>query len=286
MRNISINLQNNRILPGQILEGIVTIKTEKSFDCNRVVMKIRGKEHTEFGAGEDRVSDDKTILGKVFRIREGGTIPEGTTRIPFSFQLPKRLPPTYKGDHGYIEYDAEAVVEVDWAIDPKDKTLFKVLQNRPQIVDDTNQLEPSTLSDNELQIELEEDVLRLSSGIKVRFRVKERSRVRGVRCEIIRHEAALCCGRDLDHDTTMVRKFYEIGYNDFDRWLEMDIGENWRYHLPLESMLFTVTYYLKVTLDIGLDFDPSIKYPIKFSDDVPEKDVLDEIAIDLGFDEW
>ncbi len=273
-------------MPGDAFEGKVIITTDKPFDCNRVVLKIRGKEHTECNSGENRLSEDRSTIGKVYRIKEGCTLPEGTTTIPFSIQLPKNLPPTYIGYYGYINYNAEAVVEVDWAIDPKYKVTFQVMQKMPPIIEKTDRLEPSTLSEDELQIELEEDVLRLSSGIKVRFRVKERGRVRGVRCEIIRHESISCRGLSPNHDGTMVRKFFEIGYNEFDRWLEMNIGENWKYHLPLQSELFDVTYFLKVTLDVGLAIDPSIKYPLRLSDDVLEKDIFEEIAIDLGFDKW
>ena len=286
MRDLDIHLQNYRLLPGENLEGVVTVRTNGSYKCNRVVLKVKGKEHTEFGSGENRVTDDRVILGKVYRISEGCELPEGTTRIPISIPLPLKLPPTYRGHHGYIEYTLEAVVEVDWAIDPKCKRQFRIIQSKPPIIEAPDSLEPPTLQDDELQIELEENIIRLDKGIKIRFKVRERSRVRGVRFEIVRREVARCHSRELKHDSVVVRKFYPVSYDDFDRWMETDIGKNWKYDLPLASYLFEVTYYLKVTLDVGLDFDPSIRCPVKFSDILPERDVLEEIASDLGIDDW
>ncbi|TFG32972.1 hypothetical protein EU527_09005 [Candidatus Thorarchaeota archaeon] len=286
MRIVDIHFQNRRLLPGDILAGVVEIKTNKPFGCNRVVLKLKGKEHTEYSAGENRVSDDKTIIGRVFRVSEGKTIPEGITRIPFSIDLPKQLSPTYEGTYGRIEYTLEAVVEVNWTLDPKCKKEFRVLQNRPPYIEDSIGLEPSTITDDELQVQLDEKCLRLDTGINVQFKVKERSRVRGVRFEIIREEDAVCRSRTLNRKSAIVRKIYPIASDDFGRWLDINIGEKWRYHLPFLSGLFKITYFLKVTLDVGLDFDPSIEFPLKFSDIVPERDVLEEIAIDLGFREW
>ncbi|TFG31094.1 hypothetical protein EU527_13340 [Candidatus Thorarchaeota archaeon] len=286
MRAVDIHLRESRLFPGEKLEGMVSIRTDRPFECNRVILKVRGKEHTEHGSGDTRVTDDKVIIGKVFRINEGRMFPEGATMIPFAIPLPKNLPPSYQGYYGHIEYSAEAVVEVTWAIDPKCKKLFKVLQNRPPFLEDKNQLEPSTIKQDELQVQLEENIFRLETGLRVRFKVEQRNNVRGVRFEIVKREVANCGRRTLERERPLERKFHEVHWDDFDRWLEIEIGNNWRYHLPFVSNLFKVTYHLKVTLDVGWNFDPSIKCPLKFSDSAPKRDLLDEIAIDLGFDEW
>lgn len=286
LRSVDIVFDNNRVLPGETLTGSVIVKTDETFDCNRIVLKVLSRERTEYGSGDDRHVDTKQLVSRVFRISEGRTIPEGTTSIPFSYTLPRGLPPSYRGHNGNIKHDVEGVVEVDWALDPKMTREYLVLQNRPPYIPEIVDASTPSESVEGLRARLDNNILRMDTGILARFNIDDKKRIRGVRFDIVKRENAKCGWRNLKNDSSVRKKFIELGPDDWGRWQEIQIGEEWRYHLPFESLLFQVSYHLKVTLEIGWELDPSIFFPLRFSDFAPEKDVLDEIALDLGLEGW
>ncbi|MGY5858704.1 MAG: sporulation protein [Candidatus Thorarchaeota archaeon] len=286
MRSVQIQFDNRRVLPGETLSGNVIVKTDSAFECNRVVLKFRSRERTEKGSGENRRVEEKTILSRVFRISEGGIIPEGTTTIPFSFQIPRGLAPSYKGYNGDILHTIEAVVEVDWAIDPKMKREYRVLQRRPPYIPAVGDTRGFSKENGGLHIRLDSNIFRLDKGILVRFKVDERKRMRRVRFDIRKREVGQCGWGEVKHESHIRRRYSNIGPDDWGRWKEVYIGEGWQSHLPFSSRLFRITYTLKVTLEIGWDLDPSISVRLRFSDYEPEEDILDKIADDLGFKDW
>ncbi|MCK4567952.1 MAG: sporulation protein [Candidatus Thorarchaeota archaeon] len=285
MRAVNIEFDNHRILPGDTLSGRVVVKTDKAFDCNRVVLKALSRERTEYGSGDNRSIDEECHMTRVFRLSESRTIPEGTTIIPFSFQLPRGLPPTYRRFSNFIRHTVEGVVEVDWALDPKFTQEFHVLQTRPPHLSDDVGVETATKSDEGLHIQ-SSGILRMDTGILVGFKVDEEKRMRRVRFDIVKREDAKCRWHETSSKKTMRQKYFELERDDWGRWKEIQFGEEWRFHLPFKSSLIRVSYYLKVTLEIGLRLDPSIEIPLRFSDFAPDIDVLNDIAYGLGLDDW
>jgi hypothetical protein len=289
LRSVDIALEYRGVLPGDNLAGKVIIRTDNAFDCNRVVVKLKSEERTECGSGDSRHVEKRTILSRVFRISEGMTIPEGNTQIPFSYKLPRGLSPSYKGWSGNIKHTIEAVVEVDWALDPKCKREYRVFQKKPPYLKFATDTRAWSKENNELHVRLDDNVLRLDKGILVRFQVSQRERMNGVRLDIRKSEKYECGWGNKSHDWNIRRKYFELKDDDWGRWKELVIGEKWQYHLPFTSQLFQVSYYLKVTLEISWDFDQSVTFPLRFSDIAPEEpkaDILDEIAMDLGMDDW
>ena len=286
LRSVSIEFDNHRVLPGDTLAGRVVIETDEAFDCNRVVLKALSRERTEYGSGDSRSNEEKIHMSRVFQISEGRTLPEGTTTIPFSFQIPEGLPPTYNQFTNFIDHSVEGVVEVDWALDPKSKQEFHVLQTRPQYLTDDIGGETIPKSDEGLHIQLSSNILRLDTGILVGFKVDDKKRMRRVRFEIRKREDIKCRWHETSRKTTMREKNYELEPDDWGRWKEIRIGEDWRFHLPFNASLIRVSYLLKVTLEIGLKLDPSIEIPLRFSDFAPDTDAPDVFALDLGMDGW
>lgn len=286
MRSVDIKFDNSRVLPGETLTGNVVVRTDKEFVCNRVVLKVVSKERTEVGSGDNRRTDEKLLISRVFRISEGRTIPEGISSFPFLFYLPRKLPPTYKGYFGYIEHTVEGVVEVDWAIDPKMKEEYQVIQQRPPHIPETIDTAVISKTNNGLHVQLNEDCVRMDTGILVRFKVDDKNRMRRLRFEIRKREDAKCSWSNVDHSIVVRRKFSTLNQDDWGRWKEIRIGENWREYIPFKSELYRISYHLKVTLEIDFGRDPDIKIPLLISDCAPEEDVLEEIALDLGIDDW
>ena len=286
MRSVDIEFDSKRVLPGDTLSGRVVIKTDKTFDCNRVVLKALSRERTEYGSGDNRSIEEKCHMTRVFRISESRIISEGTTIVPFSFQLPRGLPPTYGQYSNFIRHTVEGVVEVDWALDPKSTQEFHVIQTRPPYLLEDVGGEIVPKSNDGLHIQLSTNILRMDTGILVGFKVEKEKRMQRVRVDIIRRQDTKCRWHDTIRSTTMREKSYELRPDDWGRWKEIQIGEEWRFHLPFKSTLIRVSYHLKVTYEIGLKLDPSIEIPLRFSDFAPDTEVLDNIALDLGLDDW
>ena len=63
------------------------------------------------------------------------------------------------------------------------------------------------------------------------------------------------------------------------------MGTGWR-RVPFRSKLLRTSYSLKVVLEMKWEIDPFVTCRIKISGERPEdevEDILDAIAIDLGF---
>ena len=180
----------------------------------------------------------------------------------------------------------EGVIEVDWALDPKMTSEYRVIQHRPPTNPEIIDSAAISESGDGLHVQLNEDCVRLDTGILVRFKVDNKDRMRAVRLEIMKRENAKCDYKNPTKNTAIRRKYHELNPDDWGRWLEMQIGEDWQYHIPFKSQLFNISYYLKVTLEIEWGLDPSIEIPVSISDNIQEEEVLDSIASDLGFKDW
>ena len=286
MRFVDIKFSEREARPGGIISGVVVVDTDKTFECNRVVLKIKGKEKTELGSGDSKITDEVILVNRRITLCETLEVPCGRSEFPFTFTLEEGLPPTYSGYSGWIEYSVEAVVEMNWTLDPKMTRRFRVLPISPDYIPELDGYNPVNKDEDKLHIELQSDILRINKGIPVRFMVEEHSRVNGVRLELRRSESVRCAGSKGTHDDTQKRRFIPFSLEDFNSWQEEIVGEGWR-RVPFRSKLITTTYFLKVTLETRWALDPYIKIPVRISGEKPDEDVddiFDSIAYDLGID--
>lgn len=285
MRFVDIKFSQRNAQPGGRISGVVVVETDETFECNRVILKVKGKERTEMGSGDSKITDEHVrIRGKII-LSEATEIPYGKTEFPFEFKLKEELPPTYSGYYGWIEYSVEAVVEMDWTIDPKMTRRFRVLPFQPEYIPEIDGYNPMNKDTNVMHVELQSDVLRMRQGIPVRFMVDDHSRVNGVRLEVRKREYAKCRSSKRTHDVTVKKKFIPLSTRDFHRWKEEIVGEGWR-RVPFKSKLMRTGYILRVVLEMNWELDPFVTYKIKISGEKPEDevgDILDAIAMDLGF---
>ena len=286
MRSVDIKFSQRNAEPGGTISGVVVVETDKTFECNRVVLKVKGKERTEIGSGDSKIVDEHYHVKGKIELSEATEIPFGKSEFPFKFKLDEGLPPTFSGYNGWIEYSVEAVVEMDWTIDPKITRRFRVLPFQPAYIPDTDGYDPLNKDKDELHVELLSNILRMNQGISVRFMVEEHSRVNGVRLELRRRETVRCQKRESTHDVTIKEKFIPITFREFDRWREETVGEGWR-RMPFQSKLIETFYFLKVILEKRWEIDPFVRYRLKISDEKPEEDAEDifaDLVFDLGFD--
>lgn len=285
MRDVTIYLEKNEFFSGEEVVGHVVVKTDSTFSCNRVILKIEGKEYTHYQAGKVHVSDTHPLMGEELTIWEGGNINSGDTKFEFQFKLPEELPPVYEGSFGIIDYSIEAVVEVDRALDPKQKIPLVVKNRPPEFIPEQSDQLPIRKEDEHIQAEIPTDIVRPRKGFVVRFLVKERSRIKGVRLDIIRQEDAICQRRELDSKKELYQKQIPISYNEYGTWIEETIHEDWLTYIPFEGKLIKTSLLLKVVLEIGLAMDPEIWFPLRLSGEKgKDDDQFDVIEMDLGWE--
>lgn len=285
MRTVDIKFSQRNARPGDIISGIVVVETDKTFECNRIILRVKGKERTEMGSGDSKITDERVHLSGNIILSEATEILLGKTEFPFKFKLKEGLPPTYSGYYGWVEYSVEAVVEMDWTLDPKMTRRFRVLPFQPAYLPEIDGYNPQNKDTKPLHVELLSDILRIRQGIPVRFMVDEHTRVNGVRVEIRRREYAKCRSRKRTHDVTIVTEFIPLSTGDFHRWKDALVGANWR-RVPFKSKLLRTSYLLRVVLEMRWELDPFVTYRLKVSGEKPEEevdDIFEAIAMDLGF---
>jgi hypothetical protein len=284
MREVTIYTEKDEFYPGDEVSGHAVVKADESFTCNRIILKLRGKEYTHYQSGKVHVSDTHDILKEDITILEDGEVHSGETRFEFSFILPEEIPPVYEGYYGTIDYSIEAVVEVDKAMDPKSKIQFDVYSKPPSYIPEPLDRLPTREEREHLYVELLSDILRPNKGLVVRFLAKERSRIKGVRIDIVKRDYITCRGTNLNSSSAVSETRIPISFNEFDRWIEETIHEDWNSAVPFEGNLIRSTLELKVVLEVGLSMDPYIEFPLQLSGEgEKEDDLFDSIEMDFGW---
>jgi hypothetical protein len=291
MPQIQVYFKKAEYFPGDLLEGEVVIRTRSAIECNRVGLKIVGKEYTEMGSGDTRVKDSYYHFNKYAIICKETSIPEGDTRLPFSFRLPNGIPPTFKGYYGHINYHVEVVIEQNWRIDPKRKSYFLVSPKPLSFIHPSQRLESRIRKQGALSVDMPSNVVR-PDGLPLSVRVEPRSRVDEVRIQLIRRERYKCQSRKKNRDRVILGVRTPITERDFERWKEFKLPKHIRPDFTFRGNLMQVGYLLKFTLGVSLGFDDIINIPVQFSapqeteKEIEEKDMdelLDDIALDLEF---
>ena len=284
MRDVTIHLEKKEFFAGDEVAGHIVVTTDSAFSCNRIILKIEGKEYTHYQAGKVHVSDTHKLLDDILTIWEGGDIQSGDSTFEFSFQLPEELSPVYDGLYGSIDYSIEAVVEVDRALDPKVKVPLDVKVRPPEFIPDSMGQSMSEEKEH-ISAEIPTDIVRPGKGLTVKYIVKERSRVKGIRIDTVRLEEATCQGRELTSKTELNEHRFPVSFNSFDRWFEESILEDWMVHAPFEGKLIKSSLHIKVVLEIGLSLDPEIWFPLRLSGEgKEEEDLFDAFEMDLGWE--
>ena len=291
MPMISVFFNKSEYFPGDSVEGEVVIKNRSPCECNRVGLRVQGKEYTEMAAGDTRIKDSFYHFNEYLVIRREGVLPEGDTRLPFRYNLPSGVPPTFKGAYGSIKYTAEVVIEQNWRPDPKRKASILVSPKPLAFVIPSAHLESRIRKKGALSVDMPSNVIR-PTGLPISVRVDQRDRVDEVRIQLIRRERYKCQSRKSTSEKIILGVRTPIREIDYERWKEYSLPKHIRPTMTFNGRLMQVGYIVKVTLGVNFGFDDVLEIPVQFSapqktdDEIDEKDMdelLDDIAVDLGF---
>jgi hypothetical protein len=285
MRKISLNLEKKTYFPGDRIQGFVTVSTDEYFECNRVVLSVKGQERSRVvrGSGDNRrvYLEKKQHIDERIELVGATSMQAGDTTIPFSFVLPVNIPHSFQGRYGKVEYKLEAKVEVSWAIDPK--TRKKVAVGRKHEMPIAHSVSTNLDDDDArlLSVQLSSDVIHLGSDYPIKLMVSSEAKMRGVRVELIYHEFVSPKGHKATKKQTLAKLLFDELELPRQMWLDATIHTQGEWLLPFKSELIETYYKLKVTLDIAWRIDKTIWIPLKITRELGQNDEKDPFT--FGF---
>lgn len=148
----SVVLDAKAFNPGQTVKGNVIVTAAKGVACRNITVTIKGVEvvswqeetpnvnynsNEEEGYGEGSTNaetetfsyDAKQVLFQqpvIVWTDPNKTMAPGNHVFPFSFILPRNIPPSYTSEFGNVTYKVEAEADRPMAFNDKDKALFCV----------------------------------------------------------------------------------------------------------------------------------------------------------------
>ena len=285
MRKISLNIEKKTYLPGDRIEGLVTVSTDEYFECNRVVLSIKGQERSRVvrGSGKHR----HVYLEKKHHINEqielvGSTgMQAGETNFPFIFVLPRNIPGSFQGTYGKIWYKLDAKVEISWATDPKAGQEITIVTEQETPDEQTVNANLDENGARLLSVQLPSDMIRLGRNYPIKLMVSSEAKIRGVRIELVYHEFVSPKGRKATRKQKLAKLFLEELELPRQVWIDATIGTQGEWLLPFKSELIETNYKLKVTLDIAWRIDKTIWIPLKITHELSQNDEKDQF--DFGF---
>ena len=276
MRKISLNLEKKTYLPGDRIEGFATVSTDEYFECNRVVLSIKGQERSRVvrGSGDNRrvYLEKKQHIDEQIELVGSTGMQAGDTNFPFSFVLPENIPHSFQGKYGRVEYKLEAKVEVSWAVDPK--TRKKITVGRKHEMPIAHSVYENLDDDDArlLSVQLSSDVIHLGSDYPIKLMVSNEAKMRGVRVELIYHEFVSPRGHKATKKQTLAKLLFDELELPRQMWIDATIQTQSEWLLPFKSELIETYYKLKVTLDIAWRLDKTIWIPLKITHELSEND--------------
>ncbi|MCF2137882.1 MAG: sporulation protein [Candidatus Thorarchaeota archaeon] len=267
MREVQVLLNKNVFVPGETIEGTMTVTTDKEFKCNKVVMTIVAEltaittytdkhHHTRQNKKTRKILEDHIVLAKKT------TIAEGTTSFDFKYTLPSNALPSCSVFLGGVTYYAKGNVDVSWSIDPSDKTKFTVLpvlqKMKPQTQTETVKLKGGA----EIIFEIPNDVLTPRQPIIVRTRIMGDPSIRGIRYKLIGYQRSKISLSKERNDLILAEN--EVPVEDLigGQMSEIVFSLDDDYPIQLDTNALKLWYGIKITVDIPRRLDKTVEIPL------------------------
>ncbi len=136
-RFISVDLPRTAYFMGDVLEGTVTVETTRDTQSRGLFVDFVGREETEItrGSGEHSTTyrSSATLVSWRLPLQGEGTLPAGTYRFPFRFQIPLQGLPSYAGQHARVRYALTSRLDVPLWLDTVWSDEIFVFYDRPSV---------------------------------------------------------------------------------------------------------------------------------------------------------
>ncbi|GMR44376.1 hypothetical protein PMAYCL1PPCAC_14571 [Pristionchus mayeri] len=143
LEKFAIELDNseNAYFAGQEVSERIVIDAPEPKKINEILLELKGRCRTSWtkhsGKARSFCSSSEpyfleqlnTMYTHKFTQEDGKdrVLPAGHHEIPFSYTLPKSLPSSFEGDHGFVRYTCRAIAERPWDFDIVSRTAFTVV---------------------------------------------------------------------------------------------------------------------------------------------------------------
>jgi hypothetical protein len=189
VRDIEIVLENQVYTVGDLIEGHMIVKCDKSFKYNRIHITLEGKERVDVKVGAGHLEhwhvDDRVHYEERLDFEESGEMQPEEHVYSFSFRIPEDALPSFRGNPGYNEYSLNAKVEISRGRDLKEKVTIAI--RKPIDITTSEARSVSTEKDGVVvfRVDLERDVLCLGDELRFKVKVAKDVDIKQMRIELI-----------------------------------------------------------------------------------------------------
>src|SRR5438046_4184544 len=136
-RSVEVELPRLSYFTGEVIEGTVVVEASKETSTRGLEVDFTGTEETVITRqrGKQSVTYRSKAIVVQWRLplRGEGTLPMGTFRFPFRFQIPLHGLPSYAGRHANVKYILTARLDVPLWPDATWSTEIFVFYDRPRV---------------------------------------------------------------------------------------------------------------------------------------------------------
>ena len=122
---------------GDVIEGTVVLELTRETASRGLYVDFTGKEETQItrSSGKQTVTyrSEATLVTWRLPLQGATTIPPGTYRFPFRFQIPLQGLPSYRGPHATVRYVLTARLDVPLWLDTVASEEIFVFYDRPSV---------------------------------------------------------------------------------------------------------------------------------------------------------
>lgn len=277
---MEVILTKTQYKPGDTVEGYVIVKCDDDFEHNGIRITFNGREHTRIVVSHGKTSsvhtDEHVYFNETVYLEEAGIMQVGEKRLPFDFQFPddsQELQNSYSGRNGWIEYTLEAVVELSWARDLKEKLALDFKQSIDTRSHQSQQLYAEREGYPVLDVETENDTFCLGEPIPLRFRVSNDVKIREVRVELNSNEIVHAGRYKRNSRKKLVKQSIDDDEVRRGLWTDVQLDTHESMQATFNRPIIGNEVTLKVTLNIPWGRDESVEIPLNlgFCSDRVEK---------------
>ncbi|XP_059473861.1 arrestin domain-containing protein 17-like isoform X2 [Neocloeon triangulifer] len=125
MEELKIVLEKAVFFARQNVSGTISLRNNQPLKFRGVTLNLTGKAKASWSESDGDGSSTYSKKEPYFRQqsllvgsgREEMVVDGGQHRYPFNFNLPRDIPSSFEGEHGYVRYCLSAVVDRPWRSD-------------------------------------------------------------------------------------------------------------------------------------------------------------------------
>src|SRR5437870_6024288 len=268
-REIVVELPRTAYYTGEVIEGTVVVEASRDGSSGGLYVEFTGTEETVITRQQGKQSHTYRSSANIVQwrlpLRGEGTLPAGTFRFPFRFQIPLHGLPSYAGRHANVKYVLTARLDVPLWLDTTWSTEIFVFYDRPSVRTYAQPVRFRSPGEGpQVYVELDGDrfFARELIGCRITLNRAENTRIRKVYTRLLGGEWAKADGQQETTETYRTEVSVPME--------QIRIGVPFTFEIPIPADVASsyrgkysyYSYVLHVGLDIAFGFDIIAQTPI------------------------